>query len=107
AAGPVFFVAQLLVLVAGRRWRRPGEVEEDVARRFCRAAFEIVALIKAIERGLDDARILTGLDLLLEPVAFRSASDIDKRRHPVEGSEQLAEDRAWLDMARPADDSGS
>jgi len=44
-----------------------------VARRLGRLAFKVVALIEAVEGGLDDARILAGLDLLLEIVALGPA----------------------------------
>jgi hypothetical protein len=37
-------------------------VVENLARRFFRLAFEEIALVEAIERGLDDARVLPGLD---------------------------------------------
>jgi hypothetical protein len=62
---------------------RAGVVEEDLARRFVRA-FEIGALIHAVERGLDDAGIASSLDLLLQRVAFRAARDVDQSRQPVE-----------------------
>jgi hypothetical protein len=44
-----------------------------IAGGLVRVAFQIVALVKAIERRLDDARVLSGLELLLEPVAFGAA----------------------------------
>ena len=80
-------VVHLPVLVAHRRRRRAGVVEEDVARRLLRLAFEVVALVDAVERGLDDAGILAGLDLLLQLVALGAAGDVDQRRQPVEGRE--------------------
>src|SRR5262245_57249156 len=58
-------VVHLPVLVAYRRRRRAREIEEVVARRLGRLAFEVVTLVDAIERGFDDARILATFDLLL------------------------------------------
>ena len=81
-------VVHLPVLVAHRRRRRARVVEEVVARRLVRRAFEIVALVEAIERRLDDAGILAVLDLLLQPVALGAAGDVDQRRQPVERGEQ-------------------
>ena len=99
-------VVHLPVLVAHRRRRRAGIVEEVVARRLFRRAFEVVALVEAVERRLDDAGILAGLDLLLQPVALGAAGDVDERRQPVEGGEHFVLDRARLDdgpaSARPA-----
>jgi hypothetical protein len=40
-------------------------------------AFQVVTLVDAIERGLDDVGLLTGLDLLLQHFAFRPAGDVD------------------------------
>ena len=100
-------VVHLPVLVAHRGRRRAREVEEVVARRLVRLAFEVVALVYAIERGFDDARVLAGLDLLLQPVALRPAGDVNKRRQPVERGEQLVLDRPRLDVSRPADDARS
>ena len=81
-------VVHLPVLVAHRRRRRARVVEEDVARRFLGRAFQIVALVDAVERRLDDAGILAGLDLLLQVVALGPAGDVDERRQPVERGEQ-------------------
>ena len=94
-------VVHLPVLVAHRRRRRAREIEEVVARRLLRLAFEVVALVEAVERGLDDAGVLAGLDLLLQPVALGPAGDVDQRGHPVERGKQLVLDRARLDV-RPA-----
>src|SRR5262245_3590844 len=58
-------VVHLPVLVAHCGRRGAGEVEEVVARRLGRLAFEVVALVEAVKRGLDDAWILTTLDLFL------------------------------------------
>src|SRR5262245_26149435 len=58
-------VVHLPVLVADRGRRRSGEIEEVVARRLGRVAFEVVALVEPVEGGLDDTGILAGLDLLL------------------------------------------
>ena len=82
-------------------------IEEHVARRLLGLASEIVDLVDAIERGLDDAGIFTLLDLLLQPVAFGTTSDLNERGHPVEGREDLVQDRAGLDVAWPADDGRS
>src|SRR5262249_22986375 len=53
--------------------------------------------------GLDDARILSGLKLLLEPFALRAAGDLDEGWQPVERGEQLVLHRARPNDARPAD----
>ena len=93
-------VVHLPVLVADRRRGRARIIEEDVTRRLVRLAFEEVALVEAIERRLDDAGILTCLDLLLQPVALGTAGDVDKGRKPVKRGKQLIDDRARLDVAR-------
>src|SRR5262245_54848897 len=64
----------------------------------------MVALVEAVERGLDDAGISSGLDLLLQLVALRPTSDVHQRGKPIESGEQLSVDCARLDDARPADD---
>src|ERR1700675_4894338 len=69
-------VVHLPVLVANGRWGRAREIEEEVARRFVAGAFEVSALVEAVERGLDDAGVRTGLDLRLQPVALGPAGDI-------------------------------
>src|ERR1700745_2420715 len=79
-------------------------VEKVVTRRLFRGAFEIGPLVEAVECGLDDVRILSGLDLLFQSVTFGAAGDVDESGHPVERREQLVLDRARLDVARPADD---
>src|SRR5262249_11481092 len=99
-------VIHLPILVAHRGRRCPREVEEKVACRLLRFALEIVALIDAVEGRLDDARILAGLNLLLQVVALWTAGDVNKRRDPVERGEQLVLDRARFDVARPANDQG-
>ena len=48
----------LPVLVAHRRRVRAGIVEEGIARRLFRTSREVLGLVDAIERGLDDARIV-------------------------------------------------
>src|SRR5262245_54718460 len=96
-------VVSLPVLVAHRRRRCAREVEEEIARRLLRFAFEIVTLIDAVERRLDDAGILAGLDLLLEVLTLRAAGDVDERGYPIERCEELVLDSARLDVAGPAD----
>src|SRR5262249_1799556 len=93
----------LPVLVAHCRRLRTGIVEEGVARG-TRLAFEIIALVDAIERGPHDTGILAGLDLLLQSVALGSAGDVDERRQPVKRREDVAVDRSRLDDAFPAHD---
>ena len=80
------------------------EIEEDIARRLVGLAFEILALVDAVERRLDDARVFAFLDLLLQFIALGAAGDVDQRRQPVESGVQLVLDRAWLDVSRPTDD---
>ena len=75
-----------------------GVVEEGIARGFLRLAGQIVDLVDAIELGLDDAGILTFLDLLLQVVAFGPAGDFDEGGQPVEGREDIVQDRARLDV---------
>ena len=94
----------LPILVAHRRRMGAGIVEEDVARGLLGLSLQVVALIEAVERGLDDARVAAGLDLRLEAVALRAAGDVDERGQPVERGEDLVLHRARLDDARPADD---
>ena len=65
---------------------------------------QVVELVDAVERGLDDAGIGALLDLVPQPVALGAAGDVDEGRQPVERGEQLVLDRARLDVARPADD---
>src|SRR5208337_3441218 len=84
---------------------RAREVEEVVTRRVLRRAFEIGALIDSVERSLDDTGVLARLDLLLQVVSFGTTRDVDQRGHPVEGCEHLVQDRARLDVTRPADDA--
>ena len=43
----------------------------------------------------------------LRSVALRSAGDVDKRGHPVEGREHVVLDRARLDVSRPTNDARS
>src|SRR5205085_3896078 len=78
-------VVELPVLVAYRRRLRSRVVEEHFACRFLRRAFEIGALVDAVESRLDDAGVTSGLDLLLESVTFQTAGDVDQRRQPIEG----------------------
>src|SRR5262249_30756790 len=80
-----------------------GVVEERIARRLLRLAFHEVALVDTVERRLDDARILPGLDLLLQPVAFGSAGNVDECWQPIEGGEDVVLDRAWPNHAGPTD----
>ena len=80
-------VIHLPVLVAHRRWRRAGEVEEVIARRFWRLAFEVIALVEAVERRLNDALIFAFLDFLFQRFAFGAVGDVDQRWHPVERGE--------------------
>src|SRR5262249_18114992 len=91
------------VLVADRRRRRAGIIQEVIARRLVGLAAQVVDIVDAVERSLDDAGILPGLDLLLQSVAFRPAGDFDESRDPVEGSKHFVLDRARPDHARPAD----
>src|SRR4029450_4206856 len=79
-------------------------IEECVARGLLALSLQVVALIDAVERGLDDARVAAALDLFLEAVALGPAGDVDERRQPVERREDLVLDRARLDVARPAND---
>src|SRR5262249_9768332 len=46
------------------------------------------------------------LDLLLEPVALGTASDLHEGGQPVQRREHLGIKRAWLDDPRPTDDRG-
>ena len=48
---------------------------------------------------------LSGLDLLLQPVALGTTRDVDKRRHPVQRREHLVRPRSRLDVPRPADNA--
>ena len=73
-------VVHLPVLVAHRGRRRPREIEEVVPRRFFRRAFEIGALVEAVERRLDDAGVLAVLDLRSQTVILGAAADVDQRR---------------------------
>src|SRR5882724_5775676 len=77
-------VVELPVLVTHRRRLRARVVEEHLTRRVLRRAFEIGALVDTVERRLDDAGVASGLDLLLQRVALRTAGDVDQRRQPVE-----------------------
>ena len=65
-------VIEFPVFVAHRRRLGSRIVEEGVARRLVALTLQVVALVNAIQRCLDDARVLAGLDLLLEPVASRA-----------------------------------
>ena len=76
----------------------------SIARRLIGLASEIVDLVDTIERGLDDAGIFARLDLLLQPIAFGATRDFNERGHPVKGREDIVQDRARLDVPRPADD---
>src|SRR5262249_48121753 len=67
-------VVHLPVLVAHRRRRCARVVEEIVTRRLFRPAAQIFDLVDAVERSPDDAGILSGLDLLLEPVTLGPAA---------------------------------
>src|SRR5690242_15731233 len=71
-----------------------------------RRAFEIGALVEAVEHGLSDARVLAALDLLVQVVTLGTAGDINEGGHPVEGCEHFLFHSARLDVARPADDTG-
>jgi hypothetical protein len=68
------------VFITHRGWRRPRVVEEHFARRLVRCAFEIVALVEAVECRLDDAGVLAGLDLLLQVIALGPTGDVNERR---------------------------
>jgi hypothetical protein len=50
-----------------------------------------VGLVDTIERGLDNAGIITLLDLIFQPVAFWAAGDFNERGQPVERRERGAE----------------
>src|SRR6266436_2540700 len=63
----------LPIFVAHRGRVRTGIVEEGVARRFLGLSLQVVALIDAIERRLDDPGIAAGLDPLLQSVALGAA----------------------------------
>src|SRR5262249_55080910 len=89
--------------VAHRRRRGSRVVEEEIAGRLLRPPAQVVGLIDAIERGPDDARILSGLELLLESVALGPTGDLDEGWQPVERGEQLVLHRAGPNDARPAD----
>src|SRR5262249_35774044 len=91
-----------LVAHCGRR--RAREIEEEVARRLLRSAGQVVDLVDTIERGLDDAGILAGLDLLLQSVALGPAGDLDDGGKPVQRSKQLVLHRTWPNHAGPTDD---
>ena len=98
----------LPVLVAHRRRVGTGVVEEDVARRLFRLARQIVDLVDAVERRLDDARDTCPASIcFVQPVALGAAGDVNERRQPVERGEDVVEDRARLDDARPANDARS
>ena len=92
----------LPVLVPHRRRGLVGVVEEHAARRLLGLASEIVDLVDTIEGRLDDAGILTLLDLLLQPVAFGTTGDLNEGGHPVKGREDVVQDRAGLNVAWPA-----
>ena len=53
---------------------------------------QIVGLVDAVERRLDDARVRAGLDLLLQAVALGAAGDVDERGQPVERREDVVQD---------------
>ena len=95
----------LPVVVPHCRRPRTRVVVEDVACRLRRLARQIVDLVVAVEHRLDDAGIFAGLDLLVQLVALRSARNLNERRHPVEGREDVVEDRAGLNVTGPADDA--
>src|SRR5262245_10077209 len=95
---------QLPVFVAHCRRTRTGIVEEGVACGFFALSQQVVGLIDTIEGGLDDPRVTARLDLLLQSVTFRSASDVDERRQPVERGKDPALEGARPDLTRPADD---
>jgi hypothetical protein len=73
-----------------------------VACRLLGFAGQIVDLVHAIERRLDEPGILTGLEPLLQCVALRPAGDLDERREPVEGGKHFVLDGAGLDDAAVA-----
>jgi hypothetical protein len=52
-------------------------VEKSVACRLVTLALQVVTLVKAIYRCLNDIRVLAGLDLLLEPFALGTTSDVN------------------------------
>src|SRR6266566_3951614 len=56
----------LPILVAYRRRVAAGIVEEGVARGLFGLPLQVIALIDAVQGGLDDTGILAGLDLLLQ-----------------------------------------
>ena len=97
----------LPVLVSDCRWDLVGIVEDVIARRFIRLAFQIVTLVEAVERRFDDPRISAGFDLFLQRIALRPAGDVDERGNPVEGREYLILDRPRLDLSRPTHDERS
>src|SRR4029453_3380275 len=90
-------VVHLPVLVAHRGRGRSREIEEVITRRLVGLALEKIPLVEAVQRGLDDARVLALLDLLLQPVALWTTGDVLQRR------KQLAVYRPRLDDPGPAD----
>src|SRR5262245_22198623 len=80
-------VVHFPVLVAHRCGRRTGEEVEHLTSRLFGLPCQVVQLIDAVERGLDDAGVLACLDLLLEAVALRTTGSLHQRWHPVESGE--------------------
>ena len=95
-------IVHLPVLVSHRGRCRSRVVEEHVARRCRRSAFEVIALLDSVERRLDDARVLARLDLVPQTITLGPTSDVDESRQPVERGEELVMDCAGLDVTRPA-----
>ena len=79
---------------------RTAVVEEVIARGFA-LALQVGALVEAIERRLDDARILAGLDLLFQSVASRATGDVNEGGQPVQHREDLVVGGARLDVSGP------
>ena len=50
---------------------------------------------------------LPALICVVQRVALGTASDLNERRHPVEGREDVVQDRARLNVTRPANDARS
>src|SRR6476646_10980688 len=58
-------VVHLPILVANRRRRSSGKIEEVIPSRFVRLALQIVALVEAIQGRLNNAGILASFDLFV------------------------------------------
>src|SRR6185436_195540 len=68
---------------------------------------QIVELVDPLKLGLDDAGIPALHDLLVEVITFCATGDFNKGRQPVVRCEDVVQDGARLDFARPANDTRS